>query len=375
MNSGLKAIRSRAVIFEELGAPLAIREIMVDPPGPGEVLVKVTGAGLCHSDLNILSGHTRYNLPMVMGHEGVGIVKSIGAGVNSLKPRQRVVLSWGSFCGDCFFCSRGETELCGEFSVPRGTGVMPAGGVRFKETDGSMIHHLACVSSLSEYTVVPESGCVVIGDDIKSSVASTVGCSVVTGLGSVFNTADLPESSTMLVIGAGSIGMMIIQGAKIRGASVIAVLEPDKSKWPMAKLLGATDIFDNTQGTPFEEISKLTASIGLDFVFDAVTTRDTIQDSVKMVRRGGTVVLVGSPHPLMVAELPMVDFHLETKLIGSLYGSANPQIDIPKILDYYRDGSLALDELIFSTFKMDNINEAIEALKVRGGKYLIQVEQ
>jgi S-(hydroxymethyl)glutathione dehydrogenase/alcohol dehydrogenase len=373
MTSELKAKKSRAVLYEEAASPLRLKEITVDPPGEREVLVRVTGAGLCHSDLNALSGHTRYDLPLVMGHEGVGRVEATGSGVKTVKPGDRVVLSWAAFCGECYFCERGDTELCSTIAWPRGNGFLPGDVSRFKDADGSMIHHFSGVSSLSEYTVVYETGCVVIDDDIEDSVAATVGCSVVTGLGSVFNTADIEKGSTTCVVGAGSIGMMIIQGARIRGAEIIAVLEPDKSKWPMAKLLGATHIFDNSEATPFAEIDELTGNIGLDYVFDAVGVEKTIQDSVRLARRGGTIVLVGSPHPLMNAALPMVDFHLEKKLIGSLYGSSNPGIDIPRILDYYREGSLMLDELIFETFALSDINDAIAALSERGGKYLIEI--
>lgn len=368
-----EAINSRAVLFEELGSDLVIRDIEVRKPEAREVLVRMTAAGLCHSDLNALSGHTRYDLPIVVGHEGVGRVEAVGEGVRSVKPNDRVVLSWAAFCGECYFCERGETELCKTVAWPRGKGLLPGDISRFRAGDGSRIYHFNGVSSLSEYTVLYETGCVKIDDDTPDSVAATIGCSVVTGLGSVFNTANLQKGSTALVIGAGSIGMMIIQGARIRGADIIAVLERDKNKWDKAKELGATHIFDNSIATPFDEIDKLTDNIGLDFVFDAVGSEETIQDSVRVARRGGSIILVGSPHPLMKVALPMVDFHVEKKLIGSLYGSANPQEDIPMILDLYRDGSLKLDDMIVEKFKMDDINKAIGALRERGGKYLIQI--
>lgn len=373
MTGQLKAVKSRAVLYEASGRPLVVRDILVGPPGEREVLVRMIGAGLCHSDLNVMNGHTRYDLPLVMGHEGVGRVENVGAEVTSVKPGDRVVLSWAAYCGSCYFCERGETELCITIASPRGKGLLPGGLSRLRSADGSMIYHFSGVSSFSEYAVLYETGCVKIDDDISDSVAATVGCSVVTGLGSVFNTAKLQKGSTMLTIGAGSIGMMIIQGARIRGAKVIAVLEMDRSKWPMARRMGATHIFDNSEGTPFDEISKLTDEIGLDFVFDAVAIEKTIQDSVRLTRRGGTIVLVGSPHPLMQVGLSMVEFHAEKKLIGSLYGSSDPQRDIPVILDLYRDGSLMLDEMVNESFKMDDINRAVEALREKGGKYMIEI--
>jgi S-(hydroxymethyl)glutathione dehydrogenase/alcohol dehydrogenase len=181
-----------------------------------------------------------------------------------------------------------------------------------------------------------------IGKDVPVKVAATLGCSVVTGAGAVFNTANFPEGATAVVIGGGAVGMSVVQALKIKNASLIILVEPDETKWAAAEKNGATHTFSNKPEIPVKETKKLTDDFGVDFAFDCVAVQDTTSASLAMIRRGGTVVVVGSPHPLSKFELPAVDFHLEKKLIGSLYGSSNPQRDIPKILDYYRKGELNL---------------------------------
>lgn len=363
-------IKTKAAVLEAKDSPLRIKELLLMPPKEREVLIKMEAAGLCRSDLNAINGHTRYNMPLVLGHEGIGTVEETGHGVTTVRKGDRVILSWAAYCGNCFFCSKGITHQCHTIAWPRGKGLLPDWTTRFRDGDKE-VYHFNLVSSFSEYTIVYETGCVPIGRDIPAQIASILGCSVVSGMGAVFNTAGFTENGTAVVIGGGAIGMSIIQALRIRNASMIILIEPDETKWNSAKKCGATHTISNKEKMPVEEVKKLTDDFGVDYTFDCVAVQDTVSGSLAMTRRGGTVVVVGSPHPLSKFELPAVDFHLEKRLIGSLYGSSNPQRDIPKILDYYRSGELNLEGMSSGLFPLDEVNTAIKELETKGGKYYI----
>lgn len=360
-------IKTKAALLEAKNQPLTVKEISLNPPKDREVLVKVEMAGLCRSDLNAIVGHTRYDMPLVLGHEGAGTVVDIGPNVKSLKKGDRVVLSWAAFCGDCFFCNKGLTHQCHTVAWPRGKGLLPDWTTRFSD-NGKEVFHFNGVSSFSEYTVVYETGCVPIGNDISFDVASVVGCSVVTGIGAVYNTANVPEGATSLVVGGGNVGLSIIQALKIKGAGVIIAVDPNKEKWHAIAEAGADIVLPEIS---MDEIKKATGGFGVDYAFDGVATEETLNQSLAAVRRAGTVVMVGSPHPLAKYALSPIEFHLEKKIIGSLYGSSNPGRDIPRLLDFYRNGQLKLDGFTTASFSLDDINNAIKALEDSGGKYTI----
>lgn len=363
-------IKTKAAVLTERGGRLDVREIGLEGPKEREVLVKVEGAGLCRSDLNGIDGHTRYNMPLVLGHEGVGRVVDTGPGVTTVKEGDRVVLSWAAWCGDCFFCRKGETQQCHTVAWPRGKGLMPDWTTRFR-MDGEEVYHFNGVSSFSEYTVVPESGCVATGCDVPVDVASMIGCSVVTGVGSVLNTVHVSEGATSLVIGAGSVGMSVVQALRIRGAGRIILVEPDRTKWELASRNGATDTIEDLSPDAVREMTEY----GVDFAFDTVAVEKTMQGALSSVRRGGTVVLVGTPHPLSTVSLSPIEFHLEKKIVGSLYGSSNPAIDIPRVVGLYESGALNLDGFCTRRFPLERINEAVAALNERGGKFIIDIEE
>lgn len=359
--------RTRAAILEAKGAPLSVREVSLSAPKEREVLVKMEMAGLCRSDLNAIVGHTRYDMPLVLGHEGAGTVVETGAGVKSLKKGDRVVLSWAAFCGDCFFCNKGLTHQCHTVAWPRGKGFLPDWTTRFSE-NGKEIFHFNGVSSFSEYTIVYETGCVKVDDGIPFELASVVGCSVVTGIGAVYNTANVEEGSTALVVGGGNVGMSVIQALKIKGAGFIIAVDPKEEKWTAVKEAGADIVLPEIS---IDEIRKATGGFGVDYAFDGVATEETLNKSLAAVRRAGTVVMVGSPHPLAKYALPPIEFHLEKKIIGSLYGSSNPVRDIPRLLEFYKQGRLKLDGFTTGSFRLDDINSAVKELENGGGKYTI----
>ncbi|MFQ5427634.1 MAG: alcohol dehydrogenase catalytic domain-containing protein [Thermodesulfobacteriota bacterium] len=361
------AIRTRAAVLEKKGSPLVIREIGLEPPGVDEVLVKMEMAGLCRSDLNAVTGHTRYNMPLVLGHEGAGTVVETGPGVKNIKSGDRVALSWAAYCGECYFCRHHQTHLCSSVAWPRGRGFLPDGTTRFCDSSSRDIYHFNGVSSLSEYTVVYKTGCVAVSRDVPLHVAAATGCSVVTAFGAVFRTAGaaMCKGATAMVVGGGSVGMAVIEALRLRGAGRIILIEQDKKKWKE----GLVD-YHAASIVP-AELARLTDGVGPDIVFDCVAGKETIARSMEAVRRGGTVVMVGSPHPLMKIELNALDFHLEKKLIGSLYGSSDPVRDMPKIFDLYGWGLLDLDDSGAQSYGLDDINIALMSLKEKGGKFTI----
>ncbi|MFQ5479858.1 MAG: alcohol dehydrogenase catalytic domain-containing protein [Thermodesulfobacteriota bacterium] len=361
------AIRTRAAVLEKKNSPLLIREIELAPPGPDEVLVKMEMAGLCRSDLNAVTGHTRYNMPLVLGHEGAGTVVETGCGVKGVKSGDRVALSWAAYCGECYFCRRHQTHLCSSVAWPRGRGLLPDGSTRFRDSSSKDIYHFNGVSSLSEYTVVYKTGCVPVSRDVPLEVAAATGCSVVTAFGAVFRTAgEIMESgATCMVVGGGCVGTALIEALRLKGAGRIILIDRDKKKWKA----GLADHYGRSIVPA--EIEELTEGVGPDMVFDCVASEETIARSMAAVRRGGTVVMVGAPHPLMKVELNAVDFHLEKKLIGSLYGSSDPVRDMPRIFDLYEWGLLGLEGSAALTYGLDDINLALKTLEKEGGKITV----
>jgi len=361
------SIRTRAALLTEKDAPILIREIGLLPPGPDEVLVKMEMAGLCRSDLNAVTGHTRYALPLVLGHEGAGTVVDTGAGVEGIKRGERVALSWAAYCGRCYFCERGETHLCSSVAWPRGRGLLPDGTTRFRGENSEEIYHFNGVSSFSEYTVVYKTGCVPVSRDVPLHVAAMTGCSVVTAFGAVFRSAGayLGKDSVCMVVGGGSVGSAVVEALRLKRAGTIILIEQEQARWK------GIEAHHYAESIVPEEIAALTKGVGADICFDCVASEETIKRSMASVRRGGTVVMVGSPHPLMKIELSAVDFHLEKRLMGSLYGSSNPGRDIPWVLDLYERGLISLQTYNSGTYGLGDINGALKSLEEKGGKFTI----
>ncbi len=365
------ALRTRAAVLTARDTPLEVRELTLSPPGPGEVLVKMERAGLCRSDINALTGHTRYEMPLVLGHEGVGTVVETGPGVHDLGRGQRVALSWAAYCGRCYFCQRGETELCSAVAWPRGRGRLPDGTTRFRECGGrdggGEVYHFNGVSSFSEYTVVYRTGCVPVPDGVSAETASRAGCPVVTAFGAVFRTAGAfsGEGVSALVVGGGSVGRAVVEALRLRGARSVILVESERERWDKDGVNYFTETIEP------EEILGLTGGVGVDICFDCVATEETTRRSLGAVRRGGTMVMVGSPHPLMDITLPAVDFHLEKRLMGSLYGSSNPREAIPWILGLEERGLIRLDPSSDAAYGLEDINKAISALE--GGRRRVAV--
>jgi Zn-dependent alcohol dehydrogenase len=321
-------------------------------------------SGVCHSDLSVQNGTLMGVMPMVLGHEGAGVVEEVGEGVTNLKPGDHVVVSWVPQCGECYFCVRGQGSLCESGSMALATGGLLDGTTRFSH-DGDPVRQMACSGTFSELAVIPAIGAVKIPDDISLKVAALIGCGVLTGAGAAMNTASIRKGDTVAVIGCGGVGLNVIQGAKIAGAEEVIAIDMVESKLALAKQFGATTTVNAGQGDAVSQVMDLTSQRGVDVAFEVIGLKQTIDQTITMTRRGGQSILVGVPSMDVMVEVPAFFgvVLMEKTIKGCWYGSSNVQRDVPRLLEHYRNGDLKLDELISRTIKVDQVNEAFDAMK------------
>jgi NDMA-dependent alcohol dehydrogenase len=352
----------RAAVLNAIGEPLSIEEIELAPPGRGEVTVRLSASGVCHSDWNVVSGVTPNPVPVVLGHEGAGIVEALGEGVTSMTKGDHVVLSWLPSCGRCFFCTQGRPILC-EWSTPAMlAGTMPDGTTRLTR-DGEPVYHYSFLSTFAERCVVPEESCVPIRKDASLEVAALVGCAVMTGIGAATNRARVEPGSSVAVFGAGGVGLSAVIGARLAGAATVIAVDPLEFKRELALELGATHALDPLDGKAPDQIRELTAGRGADYAFDAAGARGLVRAAYDSVRPGGTVVAIGIPPADEEARIPGPRLSREEKIVtGSLYGSCRPHFDMPLVLDLYMEGRLPLDRLVTRTYPLEKINDAFAAM-------------
>jgi len=356
-------MKSRAAILFEPGQKLEVCEVDVQDPGPGEVCIKLAAAGVCHTDLHVMTGDIKAPLPAILGHEGAGVVSDVGAGVTSVKPGDHVIPLWRLSCGDCEYCSDGRPALCAVGTDIRTSGRLLDGTSRFS-LDGKEIKHFAGVSAFSNYTVLPEGAVLKIPNDLPLELAALMGCAVITGVGAVINAADVTEGKTVAVFGAGGVGVNVVQGALLAGAEKIIAVDRYDSRLEQAKQFGATHIVNASEVDAVEAIRELTDGRGVDYAFEAVGLAAVVRQAFDCLAKRGVAMIVGIPptgSDVTVSSAMLV--YEERELRGSLYGSAAPRVDIPKMIDLYRDGQLKLDELLTHRFPIEKINEAYDALQ------------
>jgi NDMA-dependent alcohol dehydrogenase len=353
---------SAAVLFE-VGQRLSIREVEVAPPRAGEVLLKMAAGGVCHSDLHVMTGHLVGALPAILGHEGAGVVAEVGPGVTSVKPGDHVIPLWRVSCGACEYCTGGRPALCPEGMQIRLTGRLGDGTTRFS-LDGKEIRHFAGVSSFAEYTVVPERAALKIPDDLPLERAALLGCAVVTGVGAVINCARVRPGSSMVVFGAGGIGLNVIQGGAIAGAERIIAVDVVERKLGYARQFGATHTVDAAAGDPVAQVRDLTGGRGVDYAFEAIGLTTVMRQAYDCLAKRGLAVIVGVSPMTAEVSVPVMSLVFEERaLTGSIYGSSRPRTDIPRLIGLYRAGRLKLDELLTRTYPFREINEAYAALE------------
>ena len=350
-------MKTRAAVMYEHHQPVIVEELELDEPKANEVLVRTAASGVCHSDLSVVTGAIYYDAAVVLGHEGAGVIERVGEDVTGFRRGDHVILSFVTYCGSCRMCQMEKVCLCERYDVPRGFQL--DGTYRLWNSSGDGILQMARIATMSEYMVVPQQNLVKIEDHYSLEQAALVGCGVTTGVGAVLNTAKVEPGSSVAVIGTGGVGLNAIQGAVLAQAERIIAVDVAEKKLDFAKSFGATDVVNASTCDPVEAVRELTAGLGVDYAFEVIGNPKTIVQAYNMVRAAGTAVIVGMAHHESEVSIPAQ--HLvstERRLIGSFYGSCQPKVDMPKLLDLYAEGKLKLDELITRHYRLEQINEA-----------------
>ena len=358
----------QAAVLTAVGQPLEIRsDVEVEDPRAGEVLVRLVASGVCHSDLSARSGVMMMPTPVVLGHEGAGIVEAVGDGVTRVAPGDHVLVSWVPQCGQCYPCVRGQGHLCEQAVVTMATGGLLDGTTRLRSC-GAPLHQMAATGTFAELAVVPESGAVVLPDDLDLTLAALLGCSVLTGVGAALNTARVREGDTVAVVGCGGVGLNVVQGARIAGAAAIVAVDTNPAKLRLAETFGATATVDASAGDAVSGVMAASGQRGVDVAFEVVGAARTIDQALTMTRRGGHTVLVGVPAMDVVVTVPaFLGLVLAGKTIsGCWYGSSNVHADVPRLVELYQSGQLLLDPLVSRTIGLHDVNDALDAMDAGG---------
>ncbi|HBC92917.1 MAG TPA: alcohol dehydrogenase [Pelotomaculum sp.] len=353
----------KAAVLYELNKPLVVEEVDIEHPKDGEVLVKLAASGVCHSDLSAITGVLKKPLPVILGHEGAGVVAEVGPGVKNVKVGDHVVISWIASCGQCAYCIEGKPRLCPSAAKVRAEGTLPDGTKRLS-INGQTISHSGGVSSFAEYCVVAESSAIPIRKDAPLDKAALVGCAVLTGVGTALNGAKVQPGSTVAVIGAGGVGLNVIQGSQLAGAEKIIAVDLADSKLEMAKFFGATHTVNSGKVDPVQAIKGLTGGLGVDYVIEVIGLPQTVGLAFDSIKKGGSVTLIGMPDASVTWNMPILEMIRKEAIVqGSYYGNAVERVDIPKYMDLYMAGKLKLDELISKFYTLDEINTVFKDME------------
>lgn len=353
-----------AAVCREFGKPLEFAELDMQAPGPTEAVVTVMSAGVCYTDIAMRAGWLPVELPMVLGHEGAGVVTSVGSAVTRVRPGDRVVLSWVPQCGDCYFCRRNQPHLCEPGSKAIGVHGVTNGETRLR-SDELDVRQLSGLGTFSTALVAMQDALVPIGDDIPFGVAAKIGCAVLTGFGAAVNTAQIMRGDTVVVIGCGAVGLNTIQGALIAGAERVIAVDSNVAALTRARSVGATDVVESGSSSG-DAVLELTAGRGADVVFEVVGIPAVLDTALSMTRRGGQLVVVGMHrYDATWTIAPMPQFiGAERRILGCRYGSCDLRRDVPRILEHYRRGELALDGVVGEAVPFSQVNEVIDGIGV-----------
>jgi S-(hydroxymethyl)glutathione dehydrogenase / alcohol dehydrogenase len=350
----------KAALLRSIGAPLEVADVKLADPAPHQVRVRIAASGVCHSDLSVQMGWLPFTPPLVLGHEGAGVVEEVGSAVTRVRAGDHVVIAVVAPCRACRWCLGGQPHLCYR-------GMMDALAGPYGTIDGEPIRAGMGTATFGEETLVLERQAIRIDPDLPLDVAALVGCAVTTGVGAVINTARVEPGSIVAIIGCGGVGLSVLQGAKLAGAAQIIGIDRVASRLAAAKRLGATDTMDAGAEDPVEAVLSLTRG-GVDHAFEVVGRGETIKQALEMTRPGGTTTLVGAP-PIdeEVTFKAAALFGAGKRILGCVYGSTDAERDFPRLLDLYKSGRLELDELVTRRISLEEVNDAFRAMEAGEG--------
>jgi S-(hydroxymethyl)glutathione dehydrogenase/alcohol dehydrogenase len=363
-------MKTRAAVFHGPGRPLEVREIDLEEPKDDEVVVRMAAVGICGTDLHNVKGEWQRPTPMVLGHEGAGVVERVGNAVSSLRAGERVVLSWAPSCGECADCKRGRPAACVPLHRAIGAGTLVDGRTGMS-LDGQTVYRGTATGALAEQVVVSERVALPLGEDVPLAEAALLGCAALTGVGAALFAARVRGDASVVVVGAGGVGQFVLQGTRLAGAQTVVVVDPVGGRRDQALRLGATAAV-----APAELKSTMRSLLpdGADYGFDAVGAPETTELALRWTRSGGSCVVVGLPAAGARLDLDPGEFSRREKwLSGTMYGSEDPAVALPILLEHVRAGRLRLRPLLGPIFRLDDVNEAIEAsLAGSAGRVVVQ---
>ena len=348
----------QAAVLYQRREPLIVEDVELEPPGPGEARVRLVASGVCHSDYSHWRRDTWTPLPLILGHEGAGIVTAVGTDVSQVTAGDHVILAFGNKCGTCAYCRRGQTYLC--------TPEDPSRSVHFRthiHRHGAPIYQFQGVSSFAEETTLPANNCIPIPADVPLEPACLIACGVSTGIGAVVNVAQVEAGASVVVIGAGGVGLNVLQGARLAGATRIIAVDLVAQKLELARQFGATHVIRADDGDLAQRVAALTGGYGADYAFEVIGLPQTIRQAYDVTRKGGTMLVVGVAADDAQVTFPAAELMRSGKTIkGCVAGSAQPYVDFPRLVDLWQAGLIMVPELISRRFTLAEVNAAFAAM-------------
>jgi S-(hydroxymethyl)glutathione dehydrogenase/alcohol dehydrogenase len=347
----------RAAVLRGVGAPFVVEDITLEPVGPHDVRVRMAASGVCHSDLSVQKGTLPFMFPTVLGHEGAGVVAEVGSAVTRVAVGDHVVLTWMPPCRRCSWCLAGQPMLCT-------TGMAESIGGPYASVAGAKLIRGLGTATFAEETLVPERQVVPVDPEAPLELAALVGCALSTGIGAVWHTAEVEPGSTVAVIGCGGVGLSVIQGARLAGASTIVAVDHMGAKLAAATSMGATHVVDSSQVEALAAVRALTGGLGVDYAFEVVGRAATIRLAFETARRGGTAVLVGAGSPSEEVTFTAFELFVGAKtMVGCVYGSTDPDRDFPPMVDMVTRGTIDAEGMVSRRIGLDDINDAFRAME------------
>ena len=356
-------MKTKAAVCYEINTPLKVEEVELDEPQANEVLVKIVATGVCHTDLHFLKGEAPVGMPVVVGHEGAGIVEKVGPGVTTLQVGDHVVMMVSFSCGQCRFCAEGRPTMCTVGFTVMSTATLPFCMERRLHVGDQYLHHLFGLATFAEYAVVHERACVKIREDAPLDVMCLLGCGLSTGMGASINVAGVRPGESIVIWGVGGVGLAAVMGAKLAGAGKIIAVDKNPKKLAVAKKVGADATVNASKGDPLAKVMELSGG-GADYTIESAGRAETIQQAFSSIHGGGTCVVIGMAPVDSVVTIPSYEFLLGKTITGTIQGGIRHQLDIPRYVDMYMDGKLPLGKLISNRYhSLDDANEAFRALE------------